>query len=281
VADRHCGIPRCALRPRLLRHLPASPEHQPPDQKYSELNIINNARSCLGASNYPLPPTAGYTGDHLRVSVATGPGFDVCKPGRRFSQATLSRRAAVADPQPRSANLPSPQTRLVSFLTGRVMGTNGHKSGTNLTVRDGTPRYVLARIDLFVRHRKRRNPWSAGPFEALTRGFLLGTPNGIRTRAATLRGWCPRPLDDGGLLACQLRPDGRMVRGGGLEPPKAAPEAAVLPITPPPSGQATTLGHRRTGAKARSRRPATSPGTWGSGAPRRRLRPRWHRRSPC
>ena len=27
-------------------------------------------------------------------------------------------------------------------------------------------------------------------------GFL-GSPNGIRTRAATLRGWCPRPLDDG------------------------------------------------------------------------------------
>src|SRR5487761_979463 len=28
---------------------------------------------------------------------------------------------------------------------------------------------------------------------------LRSTPNGIRTRAATLKGWCPRPLDDGGL----------------------------------------------------------------------------------
>ena len=28
---------------------------------------------------------------------------------------------------------------------------------------------------------------------------FLRTPNGIRTRAATLKGWCPRPLDDGGL----------------------------------------------------------------------------------
>src|SRR5690606_5314652 len=27
---------------------------------------------------------------------------------------------------------------------------------------------------------------------------VLCTPNGIRTRAATLKGWCPRPLDDGG-----------------------------------------------------------------------------------
>ena len=28
---------------------------------------------------------------------------------------------------------------------------------------------------------------------------VFRTPNGIRTRAATLKGWCPRPLDDGGL----------------------------------------------------------------------------------
>jgi hypothetical protein len=27
---------------------------------------------------------------------------------------------------------------------------------------------------------------------------VMCTPNGIRTRAATLKGWCPRPLDDGG-----------------------------------------------------------------------------------
>ncbi len=27
--------------------------------------------------------------------------------------------------------------------------------------------------------------------------LTLSSPNGIRTRAATLRGWCPRPLDDG------------------------------------------------------------------------------------
>ena len=29
--------------------------------------------------------------------------------------------------------------------------------------------------------------------------FCIRTPNGIRTRAATLKGWCPRPLDDGGM----------------------------------------------------------------------------------
>jgi hypothetical protein len=27
-----------------------------------------------------------------------------------------------------------------------------------------------------------------------------GSPNGIRTRVSTLRGWCPWPLDDGARL---------------------------------------------------------------------------------
>jgi hypothetical protein len=31
-----------------------------------------------------------------------------------------------------------------------------------------------------------------------------GIPNGIRTRAATLKGWCPRPLDDGDLRSEEL-----------------------------------------------------------------------------
>ena len=32
----------------------------------------------------------------------------------------------------------------------------------------------------------------------------LVTPNGIRTRVAAVKGRCPRPLDDGGLLAVEL-----------------------------------------------------------------------------
>ena len=31
------------------------------------------------------------------------------------------------------------------------------------------------------------------------------TPNGIRTRAAAVKGRCPRPLDDGGLVRCAPR----------------------------------------------------------------------------
>src|SRR5690606_13197236 len=90
-------------------------------------------------------------------------------------------------------------------------------------------------------------PLARRTFRALTRGFDAGTPNGIRTRAATLRGWCPRPLDDGGLRPTRrsaICGSGRsrrsvdLVRGGGLEPPITGPEPVVLPITPPPKGGA-------------------------------------------
>ncbi len=38
----------------------------------------------------------------------------------------------------------------------------------------------------------------AGPSTGLVQnGVPYGDPNGIRTRVATLKGWCPRPLDDG------------------------------------------------------------------------------------
>ena len=46
-------------------------------------------------------------------------------------------------------------------------------------------------------------------FRHLTCPFTC-SPNGIRTRVFTLRGWCPRPLDDGAKHG-QFRPgpDGR------------------------------------------------------------------------
>src|SRR5690606_41785939 len=43
----------------------------------------------------------------------------------------------------------------------------------------------------------------------MTWAGACGTPNGIRTRAATLRGWCPRPLDDGGWWTRQTTPQHR------------------------------------------------------------------------
>jgi hypothetical protein len=35
--------------------------------------------------------------------------------------------------------------------------------------------------------------WQPGQFKTVR----YGDPNGIRTRVATLKGWSPRPLDDG------------------------------------------------------------------------------------
>jgi hypothetical protein len=60
----------------------------------------------------------------------------------------------------------------------------------------------------------------------MSRGTTNGTPNGIRTRAATLKGWCPRPLDDGGqyyLHLLQLRWSGcRDLNPGPLRPERSA-----------------------------------------------------------
>jgi hypothetical protein len=53
------------------------------------------------------------------------------------------------------------------------------------------------------------------------RSIFQSTPNGIRTRAATLKGWCPRPLDDGGLHC--MSPDTSLVVGlPGFEPGTSA-----------------------------------------------------------
>ena len=48
----------------------------------------------------------------------------------------------------------------------------------------------------------------------MTWAGAYGTPNGIRTRVATLRGWCPRPLDDGGWVDGTAYPARRRVETG-------------------------------------------------------------------
>ena len=78
------------------------------------------------------------------------------------------------------------------------------------------------------------------------------TPNGIRTRAATLKGWCPRPLDDGGkkphpvestetLAAAPGASTGRSGAGRGRRTAPARPS------------RAPTTGSRRAGTRGRRR----------------------------
>ena len=56
------------------------------------------------------------------------------------------------------------------------------------------PRLVTAAVNVTV------SPRRDGLSDDTTCTFP-GSPNGIRTRAATLRGWCPWPLDDGAQLS--------------------------------------------------------------------------------
>ena len=82
-----------------------------------------------------------------------------------------------------------------------------------------------------------RDPRSVAAVYGPLNWSLRCSPNGIRTRVATLRGWCPRPLDDGAERRRSIDTmDAAGARGEGLEPSITGPEPVVLPITPPPNG---------------------------------------------
>ena len=55
---------------------------------------------------------------------------------------------------------------------------------------------------------KRRCPARHTKTSSFTQNCSLirGAPSGIRIRVATLKGWCPRPLDDGGTYTYYTRP---------------------------------------------------------------------------
>ena len=56
------------------------------------------------------------------------------------------------------------------------------------------------------------------------------TPNGIRTRAATLKGWCPRPLDDGGMDELFVGRALEIYHWLSLFPPWLLPVMSIHPI---------------------------------------------------
>jgi hypothetical protein len=49
--------------------------------------------------------------------------------------------------------------------------------------------------------------------------FKIGVPTGIRTPVLTVKGWCPRPLDDGDNRRKQSIGLSNLVEPGGIEPP--------------------------------------------------------------
>jgi hypothetical protein len=58
--------------------------------------------------------------------------------------------------------------------------------------------------------------------------YFCGSPYGIRTRAATLRVWCPRPLDERAVLRLTTLPSGRHSRKPHLESATTDPEGRPL-----------------------------------------------------
>ena len=84
---------------------------------------------------------------------------------------------------------------------------------------------------------------------------VSGAPNGIRTRAAALKGRCPRPLDDGGRAAFAALTLGARRRGPPQHRGRTTLPAKRL-ATAPYFGRSEhrTRGHRRTSERSRAGR---------------------------
>ena len=52
-----------------------------------------------------------------------------------------------------------------------------------------------------------RSPKRTRPAEASLVCYVSGVPTGIRTPVSTVKGWCPRPLDDGDAVKLEPYPE--------------------------------------------------------------------------
>lgn len=73
-------------------------------------------------------------------------------------------------------------------------------------------------------------------FEPSENRFRTGIPNGIRTRAAALKGRCPRPLDDGDLTAEPYRSHGGVPKQAAGRPALVRTASALGPKRAGPGG---------------------------------------------
>ena len=84
------------------------------------------------------------------------------------------------------------------------------------------------------------------------------TPNGIRTRAATLKGWCPRPLDDGGMDELFVGRALEIYHWLSLFPPWLFPVMNIHPIGQSQPNPATSQGIHTTQGVGRLGHPRPS-----------------------
>ena len=88
---------------------------------------------------------------------------------------------------------------LADRLDDLVSGIRTPANNRRIRARSGRPPREPSRVLRGFFPRALRTSAAVKPKNPLPEQRIpWSTPNGIRTRAATLRGWCPRPLDDGG-----------------------------------------------------------------------------------
>ena len=167
--------------------------------------------------------------------------------GRRSRDLTIFSRALyqLSYRAARQPKLPRP--------TRRALPKKGPSLGATLTGLEPATSAVTGRHANQLRYR------------ALLFDCVLSDPNGIRTRAAAVKGRCPRPLNDGAVTGRNSAATEAQAYGSDAANAKRAREGYSPPIRPasPPRGVApVSVAPGTQGASATARPPRTPYEHW-------------------
>ena len=181
--------PEAAARVRALGRWPALAVHQELPHRPSKGARVRCLRSTGarrgaargGPNRWPLISVAKPVAESTPSALQTVAAERITRPSRAGRSCRLRRRGARPDdwssrsPRPTRPEPEEPQAGNSHWVNGSADG--GRVSTLSPPLGEWGQPVLACQVPL------------------LTCGSC--SPNGIRTRVATLRGWCPRPLDDG------------------------------------------------------------------------------------
>ena len=188
----------------------------------------------MGGTDSATAERVGVTGDTSGAGAVAHPSMSTCRTTRPCAMSVSRRR-------PTPPCVPTDARR-------RQPGDTRPARPASRPPREPSPHWRRpGRCDLATRFmpRKRREPvryartqQRFGGSKTRPPGACVRSPNGIRTRVSTLRGWCPRPLDDGA-------PSGRTTIPAGLCCPDGVRGRAPRYASASPATSATRSRERR------------------------------------
>ena len=136
----------------------------------------------------------------------------------------------------RSSYSPFDRTRASACAVPFVVSLSNHERATRYFNSLVVHTFSIRRASGGDKTRQLPHLWrkeQARPAYASRALLPLVAHGGFEPPISTLRGWCPRPLDE--CAVPLIIPACSLAGGGGFEPPLTDPESAVLPLDDPPS----------------------------------------------